>query len=42
MKNALVKQAREKIELLEKELLANNHPSIVKGNTDSFPLKHSF
>jgi len=42
MKNALVKLAREKIENLEKELLANDHPSIVKGNSDSFPLKHSF
>ena len=42
MKNSLVKLARERIEYLEKELLANDHPSIVKGNTDSFPLKHSF
>jgi quercetin dioxygenase-like cupin family protein len=33
---------REKISKLEKELLSNDHPSIVKGNTDFFPLKHSF
>ena len=42
MKNALVKLTREKISKLEKELLSNDHPSIVKGNTDFFPLKHSF
>ena len=42
MKNALVKQAREKIESLEKQLLASDHASIVKGNTKHFPLKHSF
>jgi|TARA_R110002167_G_scaffold222730_1_gene427665 quercetin dioxygenase-like cupin family protein len=42
MKNALVKLTRQKIESLEKELLNNDHPGIVRGNTDSFPLKHSF
>ena len=42
MKNALVKLTRERISKLEEELLSNNHPSIVKGNTDFFPLKHSF
>ena len=42
MKNALVKLIRERISKLEKELLSNDHPSIVKGNTDFFPLKHSF
>ena len=39
MKNALVKLTRQKIESLEKELLNNDHPGIVRGNTDSFPLK---
>ena len=42
MKNALVKLTRQKIESLEKQLLNNDHPSIVRGNTNSFPLKHSF
>jgi len=42
MKNALVKLARVRIELLEQELLTKDNPYIVKGNTDSFPLKHSF
>ena len=42
MNNSLVELTREKIETLEKELLLNDHPSIVKGNTESFPLKHSF
>ena len=42
MKNALVKLTRQKIELLEKELLNNDHPNIVRGNTNFFPLKHSF
>lgn len=42
MKNALVKLTRERISKLEEELLSNDHPSIVKGNTDFFPLKHSF
>ena len=42
MKNALVKLTREKIEKLENELLNNNNPNIVKGNTKHFPLKHSF
>ena len=42
MKNELVKLTRQKIESLEKQLLNNDHPSIVRGNTDSFPLKHSF
>ena len=42
MKNALVKLTRKKIEYLEKELLINKDPHIVRGNTDSFPLKHSF
>ena len=42
MKNALVKLTREKIEKLEIELLNNNNPNIVKGNTKHFPLKHSF
>tara|TARA_R110000824_G_scaffold187727_1_gene368992 strand:+ start:14 stop:457 length:444 start_codon:yes stop_codon:yes gene_type:complete len=42
MKNALVKLTRQRIESLEKELLNNDHPGIVRGNTDSFPLKHSF
>tara|TARA_R110001592_G_C12702148_1_gene706853 strand:- start:66 stop:512 length:447 start_codon:yes stop_codon:yes gene_type:complete len=42
MKNELVKLTRQKIESLEKQLLNNDHPSIVRGNTNSFPLKHSF
>ena len=42
MKNELVKLTRQKIESLEKQLINNDHPSIVRGNTDSFPLKHSF
>ena len=42
MKNALVKATRKKIETLEKALLINNDPHIVKGNTKFFPLKHSF
>ena len=42
MKNTLVKLTREKIEKLENELLNNNNPNIVKGNTEHFPLKHSF
>ena len=42
MKNALVKLTRERISKLEKELLNNNNPNIVKGNTKHFPLKHSF
>ena len=42
MEKSLVKQTREKIESLEKQLLASDHASIVKGNTESFPLKHSF
>ena len=36
MKNKLVKLTRQKIESLEKQLLNNDHPSIVRGNTDSF------
>ena len=42
MKNALVKLTREKIEKLENELLNNNNPNIVKGNTKHFPLKHTW
>jgi quercetin dioxygenase-like cupin family protein len=42
MNKKLVKITREKIENLETELLKNNHPNIVKGNSEFFPLKHSF
>ena len=32
----------DKVENLEQTLLAMNEPNIAKGNTDLFPLKHSF
>ena len=42
MKNALVKLTREKIENLEQQLLNSDNPLIVKGNSEFYPLKHSF
>jgi hypothetical protein len=32
----------EKVEALENAMLASDDPRIAKGNTDMFPLKHSF
>ena len=32
----------DKVETLENAMLASNDPRIAKGNTDMFPLKHSF
>lgn len=32
----------DKIEILENAMLASNDPRIAKGNSDMFPLKHSF
>tara|TARA_R100001369_G_scaffold59310_1_gene86112 strand:- start:700 stop:1167 length:468 start_codon:yes stop_codon:yes gene_type:complete len=37
-----VQSFRNKITSLEKKLLAQENPNIVKGNSDSFPLTHSF
>ena len=36
------KEFIDKVEMLENAMLASNDPRIAKGNTDMFPLKHSF
>ena len=41
-KQLAVQGFRDKITLLESKLLAQENPDIVKGNSDSFPLTHSF
>jgi quercetin dioxygenase-like cupin family protein len=37
-----LKDFQKKIEDLENAMLASDDPNIVKGNSDTFPLKHSF
>tara|TARA_R110000772_G_scaffold126963_1_gene234055 strand:+ start:532 stop:999 length:468 start_codon:yes stop_codon:yes gene_type:complete len=41
-KQIAVQGFRDKITSLENKLLAQQNPNIVKGNSDSFPLTHSF
>lgn len=41
-KLASVQEFRSKVMDLEQQLLASNNDLIVKGNSDSFPLTHSF
>ena len=37
-----VQTFRSKVTSLEKELLASQNKNVVKGNSDMFPLTHSF
>lgn len=41
-KELLSTEFRNKVELLENAMLVSDDPRIIKGNSDTFPLKHSF